>query len=145
MRFVLIRRTTSDEGTFGDLLAVTPQGTERVCSVAELPYRNNQRGLSCIPAGKYAVTYLPRSASGKYKDVYHVQDVEGRSGILIHKGNYVGDSRKGYLADSWGCLLPITRVGTLAGQKAGLASSSAMRKLHSKTERSDFTLEIIDV
>lgn len=115
---------------------------QKVCYMLELPDRNNRPNLSRIPPGRYLVRYLPRSASGKYRDVYHVTEVPGRSGILGHPGNVAGDKTKGYRTHSWGCLLPAIRLGRLYGQLAGLASRAALRKLHAVTGRQDFYLEV---
>src|SRR3990167_3887920 len=54
-----------------------------------------------IPAGTYQC--VPYSGT-KYKNVYHVQDVPGRSAILIHWGNTEKDTE--------GCILIGNRVGT---------------------------------
>jgi hypothetical protein len=60
----------------------------------EPSWKDNQRQISCIPAGRYTVT--PRN-SPRYKDHFHVKDVNGRDWILIHQGNF--------RRDSTGCLL----------------------------------------
>lgn len=135
----LYRADSTDQGTAGVL---RHQETE-ICYMMELPWRDNAHNVSCIPAGKYWVKYLPRSGSGKYKDVYHVTGVPNRSGILMHAGNYAGNRDKGFKTHSWGCLLPASRLGYLSGQLAGLASRAALRKLHKVTGRSDFYLEIL--
>lgn len=109
----------------------------------ELPDRNNTPNRSRILPGLYLCKYLPRSASGKYKDVYHVTQVSGRSGILQHPGNVAGDTTKGYKSHSWGCQLPALRLGKLYNQLAGLGSRAALRKLHAVTGRQDFYLEVI--
>lgn len=140
LRLTLYRFHGDTEGTLGLLVA----GGGEVCLVGELPWRENAPNKSCIPAGRYRVLHLPRSASGKYRDVYHVQDVPGRAGILIHAGNFTGDTTQGLRSDSWGCLLPGTRLGRLSGQRAVLASRAALGKLHEVTGRRAFHLEIID-
>lgn len=138
----LIRVLGDDEGTLG--LGLLYHGAQQVCLIGELPWRGNRPNLSCIPPGRYRVAYLARSASGKYRDVYHVLDVPGRSGILIHAGNLTGDRERGLRTDSYGCLLPGRRVGRLGGQRAVLASRGAMQDLHAVTGRQGFTLEVID-
>lgn len=62
-------------------------GTEVLmqCKALELPDRNNARGISRIPPGVYDVE---ERWSKKYNWHFHVLDVEGRSWILIHHGNY---------------------------------------------------------
>ncbi|MES9949824.1 MAG: DUF5675 family protein [Candidatus Thiodiazotropha sp.] len=143
-RLILRRGGSSPQGTFGRLLL--PGGDE--IWTAELPWRDNRRSKSCIPSGVYCARYLARSASGKYRDVYHVEDVAGRSGILIHAGNFAGDRELDYRSHSWGCILPALRVGYLKTgkdkyQRAGLASRSALGRLHDSVGRSDFELEVI--
>lgn len=137
--FRLYRTPSTNQGTAGLLL----HNGEFVCFMMELPDRNNARGLSRINPGTYHVRYMPRSASGKYKDVYHVLNVAGRGGILMHTGNVAGDKTKGYKTHSLGCLLPASRLGVLYGQTAGLASRGALRKIHQITQRQDFILEVI--
>ena len=60
----------------------------------ELPDLGNQTNISCIPEGKYKVL---RIYSPKFGNCFHVQDVPGRSAILIHRGNYT--------KDTMGCIL----------------------------------------
>ena len=53
----------------------------------ELPWKNNEKNISCIPTGLYEVelTYSPRFK----KMLWLVKDVPNRSGIRIHPANYV--------------------------------------------------------
>ena len=51
----------------------------------ELSYNENKRSISCIPSGEYKVV---KRHSAKYKNHFHILDVENRSYILIHNGNY---------------------------------------------------------
>lgn len=115
---------------------------QHICYMMELPERDNKPNISRIPRGRYLVKYLPRSGSGKYHDVYLITKVPGRTGILIHSGNYAGDRELNYRTDSWGCQLPASRIGAINGQVAGLASRAALRKLHNATQRQDFYLEV---
>jgi hypothetical protein len=100
----------------------------------EPPWSNNRKNKSCIKDGEYTVRFMPRSASGKYKNVYHLQRVDGRSGILIHNGNKA--------AHTLGCILVGTRHGRLGGERAVLSSRVAMRKLNRITGKGDFKLWI---
>lgn len=140
---ILKRTTTSAAGTVGYLY----RGRIPVCYTLELPWRDNAPGLSCIPEGGYRVEYLPRSASGKYHDVYHVTDVPGRSGILIHTGNFAGVRDMGMRCDVLGCILPGRRIGMLpviGGQQlAVIDSRGALRDLHLVVGRQPFHLEVI--
>ncbi len=138
--YTLLRRTDGDEGTFGILL--NPKQHE-VCLTAELPWYDNIRGKSCIPTGKYKVTYLKETYSGKFKDVYWIRDVSDRSGILIHIGNFVGNVDKGLRSDSYGCILPCMEFGILGEQRAGLYSHKAMNKLYEEIGYDSFYLTIL--
>ena len=100
----------------------------------ERPDLGNQRNISCFPAGVYKVNYMPRSASGKYRKVWHVQNVPGRGGILIHNGNLVSHTK--------GCILVGTKRGRLGGQPAVLASRTAMRQLLDIVGEQGFTLHV---
>lgn len=52
----------------------------------ELPDKQNQRRISCIPCGEYVVI---KRYSKKYKDHFHILDVPDRDYILIHNANFV--------------------------------------------------------
>lgn len=69
-----------------------------MCDTLELPYRDNQRSVSCIPTGQYKVRlrYPRESATRDYLHLL-VQDVKDRSYILFHRGNSAKDTR--------GCIL----------------------------------------
>lgn len=56
-----------------------------VCATVELPWRDNERNVSCIPAGEYA---LFKRESPRNGHVLQFCDVPGRSFIQIHKGNF---------------------------------------------------------
>jgi hypothetical protein len=51
----------------------------------ELPWRENRRQISCIPAGTYD---LELWQSKKFGKCLHVMNVPGRDAILIHPLNY---------------------------------------------------------
>lgn len=110
---------SSEQGTFGKLVT---EGFS--CFTGELPWRNNQRQVSCIPEGEYVCTVV---ASPKFGRVYGVQGVVGRSHILIHGGNLVGDVNAGLRAHSNGCILLGKYLGVVDGQKAVLLSKPTVR------------------
>jgi hypothetical protein len=83
----IIRTVKFDKQTEGILYVLDDTGAIQFkCFTLELPDLNNQRRISCIPEGTYN---LKLHNSPKFKQVYWVQDVPGRSEILIHSGNYV--------------------------------------------------------
>ena len=89
-----------------------------ICVCLESPDLYNQIGKSCIPKGVYACE--PYS-SEKYKDVYKVKDVPGRTYILIHTGN-TGSHTKG-------CILPGKMFGDIDGEPAVLSSGDALKDI----------------
>ena len=100
----------------------------------ELPDLGNQQNISCIPEGEYEVH---RIYSPKFGKCFHIQDVPGRSEMLIHKGNYNKDTH--------GCILvgmghaDINEDGTMDV----IESTHAMEKLQSVITEDIFTLIII--
>jgi len=94
INLLIIRNTFSDESTIGELFL----NGERFCYTLELPYRDNQRSISCIPAGEYNVR-LRLARESATRDYLHllVQEVPNRSYILFHRGNTAKDTR--------GCIL----------------------------------------
>lgn len=55
------------------------------CWTLELPWVNNEPGISCIPAGHY---HASKYKSPKHGWVALLHDVPGRSTIEMHPGNY---------------------------------------------------------
>tara|TARA_R110002012_G_scaffold62994_4_gene165867 strand:- start:1656 stop:2108 length:453 start_codon:yes stop_codon:yes gene_type:complete len=94
INLLLIRDTFTEESTIGKLYLNGEWGGDTL----ELPYKDNQRSISCIPAGEYNVRLRLARESGS-RDYLHllVQDVPNRSYILFHRGNTSSDSR--------GCIL----------------------------------------
>ena len=129
---ILVRTKYKDTHTRGILIL---QG--EVFYTLELPWRDNERAVSCIPVGTYESVYLPVSASGKYRATYHLQQVDGRSGILIHNGNIVEHTD--------GCILLGLAKGYLGGEPAVLQSRKAMLKLNQIMNKQNFILEIRDI
>ena len=96
----------------------------------ELPWLNNAINKSCYPEGDYICKWLERSASGKYKRVWHVQNVPGRTGILWHAGNYLRNTN--------GCTLP----GMSHGDRAVWQSGKALNLMRSELGGRDFLLAV---
>lgn len=94
IRGILIRLDEDEKQTLGEIHFYN--GLERVLSVKclELPDRDNANSISRIIAKTYKCELR---YSEKYNWHYHVTDVEGRTWILIHFGNYYRDTR--------GCIL----------------------------------------
>lgn len=107
----------------------------KMFQILERPWLGNKPNVSCIPAGAYKCRYMERSPSGKYRNIYVVENVHGRTGILCHNGNLVSHTK--------GCLLIGKRRGFLSGQPAVLSSRTALGEFVGLMEKQDFELIII--
>ena len=85
---------TSDSGTFGVVCA--GHHGEPFCVSLELPYRNNEPNISCIPNGVFEGI---RVTSPRFGNTFEVKGgvIGDRTHILFHCGNSIEDSR--------GCIL----------------------------------------
>lgn len=125
----LVRTTYTDIGTFGVLhdFDKTP-----ICLILERPWKNNQRGISCIPCGTYI---CKRINSPKFGETFQVTNVKGRTAILFHVGNLQTDTH--------GCLVTGDSFNPLYGQSAVLGSRKAFNKFMNILNPDDyFNLEI---
>lgn len=134
-RVTIYRQLTDDQGTLGMIIA----GALKLLCL-ELPDRGNATGRGCIPPGKYRVRWSRSPRLKKF--TYEILGVPGRSGIRIHAGNVAGDVDKGYQSHSLGCPLPGERVGAIKGQRAVLASRSAVARFEKHMAGRPFILEI---
>tara|TARA_R100001443_G_scaffold24251_4_gene36542 strand:+ start:9705 stop:10118 length:414 start_codon:yes stop_codon:yes gene_type:complete len=94
INLLLIRDTHSETSTIGKLYL----NGEMMCDTLENPWLDNQRNISCIPAGQYNVR-LRLARESATRDYLHllVQEVPNRSYILFHIGNTAKDTQ--------GCIL----------------------------------------
>lgn len=142
MNATLHRSPSTDQGTFGRF--VLDDGAE--FHSLELPWRDNQHGISCIPPGTYRCAWVQ---SPKHGECYLVTDVPGRQAIEIHSANYAGDTAKGYVSQLLGCIALGTTVGPLAipgplhQQLAVLNSRVAIGEFEAKQAKRDFQLTIV--
>ncbi len=134
MEIILERLESTDHGTFGKFIL-----GELTFYTLELPWLENKRGISCIPNGEYEC-FLRHS--GKFGKCYEVKDVPGRSGILIHRGNYGGNKSKGFKSDIEGCILLGKSTGVIKGQKCVLNSRKAVEEFMFLLNGQSFTLII---
>lgn len=142
---LLLRNKSTDHGTFGRLIA--PGYT---CATLELPWHDNDNGISCIPApGEYKCWYgyskARKSSSYRLEDPHYVSTVPGRAGVLIHSGNFAGDKSKGFKSHVLGCILLGKYIGKIGNQKAILASKPAIREFEAAMNRQPFILKIVEV
>lgn len=139
-----IKRVLSkDDGTFGVIYA-----PGIALFSLELPWRQNKTDYSCIPAGLYEAKQDISTLKGN-KHVIRLFDVPNRSNVLIHVGNYAGDSTLGYKTDVQGCIIPGTGFSFVSFQEKQqrLVTNSriAMQDLLDIVKEEYLTITIEDV
>jgi hypothetical protein len=107
-----LTRTYYPDGTNGKLEC---KG-KSICNTIELPWKENEKGVSCIPEGKY---FIEMRYSKKFQWHLEVMRVKNRTLILFHPANYA-------LKELNGCIAPVTK---LSGPGLGLQSRKAFAKL----------------
>jgi hypothetical protein len=124
MNFTLeiIRFSESDKQTLSKFIVFDDYNCELAQGfMLELPDRNNETGVSRINEGEYDCV---KRISEKYGNHFHILNVEDRSYILIHVGNYYTNTR--------GCLLPGDRLVDINndGLKDVVKSGKTMKMLN---------------
>lgn len=135
MNVILTPIPSTDQGTLGTF--VLEDGTSFFS--LELPWRNNNHGSSCIPAGVYICHWI---TSPKHGECYQVMNVPDRDMIEIHSANFAGDVKKGFISQLLGCITLGTSIGILNGQLAVLNSRVAIAAFEAKQNKQDFQLTI---
>lgn len=87
-----------------------------LCFTIELPWKNNEKRVSCIPEGRY---YLRKRFSERFKWHIELMGVGHRRHVLFHPANNAMRELKG-------CIAPVT---TLSAAGCGLQSRKAFMKL----------------
>ncbi len=105
-------RTYYPDGTNGKILY---QGRLMMYSI-ELPWKENQAGVSCIPEGRYE---LVKRWSPKFDRHLLVLNVPQRKYILIHPANEA-------LQELKGCIAPVCLI---TGAGKGIRSRKALKTL----------------
>ncbi len=133
----LLRRPYTDQGTIG-VLAI-PEVQYQSYSI-ELPWRENQTGISCVPVDTYLL--FPRWSNHWNSFVYQFKDVPDRSAVQIHWGNVAGDKSLGFKSHSLGCVLLGSCVCEIWGQLAVGNSKRTFRKFLKATLGRNLLLDI---
>jgi len=127
---LFLTRQYFPEGTNGKLQC---EG-QILCNTIELPWRNNERGISCIPEGKYL---LKKRYSNKFKWHLEVCGVQNRSLILLHPANNA-------LLELNGCIAPVTKIsGAGLGLQSRKAFSTVKDKLYKVLEKGENVLLVV--
>ncbi len=111
---LVLKRQYFPKGTNGQLSC---EG-KILCNTIELPWKNNETRVSCIPEGEY---FIRKRYSRKYQWHLELLDVPQRKFILFHPANYAQNELQG-------CIAPVTK---LSGPGIGLMSRKAFSKLTS--------------
>lgn len=116
---LLLTRTYFPDGTNGKL----EWEGRFICYTIELPWKNNETKVSCIPEGEY---FIRKRYSKKFRWHIEVDAVENRSFILFHPANNAKRELNG-------CIAPVMK---LSGPGLGLESRQAFIKLKSLVYKS---------
>jgi len=105
-----------------------------ICYTIELPWRQNQRKISCIPEGRYQ---LMVAASRRLGTVLAVEPVPGRTGILMHPANDAVKELKG-------CIAPVQLLhGPGLGSRSKAALLQVVHLVQSAQKRGEQVVLII--
>jgi len=100
-----------------------------LCRSIELRWANNERNVSCVPEGVYPVAIIQHP---KFGECLQINEVKGRSGILVHVAN---DAQK----ELRGCIAPVFSLsGNGKGQYSRLALIYIIENLKISGEREHF-------
>lgn len=134
MKVVLVRtylekETVGEMSVFNDLKELI-----YTCHTVELPDKQNQKKISCIPEGTYSVKREKSNSHFKYVH-FSVLSVPNRSGILIHIANYV--------SQLMGCIAPGRDLVDMNGDRLpDVNYSNVVMKELATLLPDKFTLEI---
>ena len=103
-----------------------------LCRSIELRWANNERNVSCVSEGVYPVAIIQHP---KFGECLLVNNVNGRSGILVHVAN---DAQK----ELRGCIAP---VFSLSGNGKGLHSRLALNYIIENLKISGEKEHFIDI
>ena len=129
MKSITLKRiSTNSEGTYGVLLS----DTYPFAVTLELPWKDNLRNVSCIPAGMYLCQRIRSPRFGETFDI----PVAGRSHILFHTGNWDTDTE--------GCILVGEQFEYLNGKMAVAVSHKGFDEFMSILDgKQEFHLTIV--
>jgi hypothetical protein len=107
---VIIKRTLGQQGCNGELYI----NGRFICYTIELPWRDNQRQISCIPAGRYTLRSHRSPTFGRVAYVIGTQPQ--RDFVYFHAANNA-------LTELKGCIAPVTAI---TGEGRGTSSRAAL-------------------
>ena len=116
---IYLKRTRNHPSqTIGHLTAIVQGKPSLFLHTLELPDLNNERRISRIPEGTYDIV---KHVSPRFGQCLWLQNIPGRSEILIHAGNTPRDTS--------GCILVGFALDGIEGRERLLASRAALKAL----------------
>lgn len=130
----LIRKEDDGTQTLGEFTFIGINGEVIKLFSIELPWKNNERNISCIPKGKYKVI---TTMSTRFKvNMWLLLDVPKRDGVRIHPANYARQLN--------GCIaLGLDKADLDKDGKADITSSKTAIEIAQKNLGEEFILNII--
>ncbi len=91
----------------------------RICYTLELPWKNNQDDISCVPLGTYGLII---NMSEKFETLLPLLlDVPERDGIRLHAANYKHQLK--------GCIAPVTTLIIMSKKIFGSSSGDKLEEV----------------
>lgn len=136
VNLVLKRMREDSRQTLGSLFVLKDSKELFKCYTLELPWKDNKKYVSRIPAGTYDVI---KYQSPNFGDSLWIRGVEDRTLILIHYGNYNKDTQ--------GCILVGNKVRDIDGDGYPdvVHSKKTMTSLINSIEDVDMRIQILDI
>lgn len=134
MHLTLDRVLEANGATMGVL-----SGLSRPLYTLEEVWRDNKRGISCVPAGTYKCVPHGWEVGTKVTkpQTWELVGVPGRSAVLIHIGNYTKDTE--------GCILAGLGMAISPTLSMVNDSKTAIAVMRKEIGRNEFTLTISEL
>lgn len=131
VNILVSRKKVGDKSIIGEMKVSRPiggsVGTSYSCKTLELPWKDDKKNVSCIPAGKYKAFLRTDHKIWRVE----LTGTGNRTHIQIHNGNYPSQID--------GCIL----VGTTAGEDAVYNSQVALKAVISAIVKDNAKPEIV--
>ena len=131
MKLTLLRFQATNVATHGVMLV----DDRPCCFTLELPWKNNKKRVSSIPAGTYAIRAVPNA---KWGEILRLEGVPKRDGILVHPGNSTSEIE--------GCILVGERFESVTWiSESRSALKRLLFRMHAGGRAAEGEIEIRDV